>query len=152
MNIYKKRSMIVYPFEDVKYLQISRIRNNLMKWNQVITPKNVNQLLTIVMEVPELVSTYPSVRVMIHNRINEMLTRNYYSNVIDKDILQSVTDYFDWLKDRSDYVEEPEIISERIIARTKVIRQELIEVLYHPDRYEKMIKKYGECWGDIHFD
>lgn len=152
MSIYKERSMIVHAFDDVKYEQISKVRNSIVKWNQIITPKNVNQLFIIIMEVPELVSTYPSLRIIIRNRVNDIIKRNYYTNLVDKDILQSVTDYFEWLKDRSDYVEEPEIISERIIARTKAIRQELIEVLYHPDRYEKMIKKYGECWGDIHFD
>jgi len=152
MSSYKDRSMIVHPFDDVKCEQIYRLRTSIMKWNHIITPKNVNQLLTIIMEVPELVSTYPSVRIMIRNRVNDIIKRNYYTNLVDKDILQSITDYFEWLKQRSDYVEEPEIIFERVKARTKAIRQELIEVLYHPGRYEKMIAMYGEVWGDIHFD
>lgn len=32
----------------------------------------------------------------------------------------------------------------------KQFKRELIEALYHPDRYEKMVKTYGEVWADIH--
>ena len=29
-------------------------------------------------------------------------------------------------------------------------RNELLETLYHPDRYERMVATYGEVWADIH--
>lgn len=32
----------------------------------------------------------------------------------------------------------------------KNFKRELIEALYHPERYEKMVKIYGEVWADIH--
>ena len=32
----------------------------------------------------------------------------------------------------------------------KNFRTELIEKLYHPDRYERMVNNYGEIWADIH--
>ena len=34
----------------------------------------------------------------------------------------------------------------------KNFKQELIEAVYHPDRYRKMIEEYGEVWAEIHFD
>ena len=32
----------------------------------------------------------------------------------------------------------------------KRLKVELIQILYHPDRYERMVASYGEVWADIH--
>jgi hypothetical protein len=79
----------------------------------------------------------------------------YHNYLIDEDIEPILQQYFDWLKERDDYVESPEdkivrIEKERIMDRSKIVRSELIETLYHPDRYEKMVASYGEVWADIH--
>ena len=147
----KDRCSIVYPLEKVQSIQIRLLINKLSSWNHRILSKDVNELLlTIMQDIPELVANHVKLRNTIQKRTNEILDNLYYKDTISNDILKAINEYFEWLKLRSDYEEEPEIIMNRVKGRTREFNQELIEVLYHPDRYERMVKKFGEVWADEH--
>jgi hypothetical protein len=118
-----------------------------------ITVEEINEYLRTVIEIPTILSTDVGWRWLISQRTSYYMKHN--SDSIDKEVKEILGQYFDWLKERKDYVESPEdkevrIIKERNIARAKLIRGELIETLYHPDHYEKMYAIYGEIWADIH--
>jgi hypothetical protein len=62
--------------------------------------------------------------------------------------------YEDWLSDQRDAEEREQWLYHLFQIQNYVwhknLKRELIETLYHPDRYEKMTKRYGEIWADIH--
>ena len=115
-----------------------------------ITTEDINEYLNMVIEIPTLLSIDKSKRSMIYKRVSYYM--KYHSEIIDTPVKEILEQYFDWLKERDDYVwsSEDKKTRKRIIARTKAIKQELIETLYHPDRYMKMVASYGEVWADIH--
>jgi len=130
--------------------------------SHTMTVEVVNKYLRMVINIPTLAATDKHMRrVLLHNVSYCMA---HQSNLIHQEVKEVLEQYFDWLKERDDYVdgESPEekkfrivkerIVKQRIIDRTKLVKQELIETLYHPDRYMKMVATYGEIWADIHFD
>ena len=124
-----------------------------LKYIETLDKPEINEYLRLVIETPTLLSTDRGIRWWIHQRVSYLM--KYHNYLIDEDIEPILQQYFDWLKERDDYVESPEekevrIERERNTARTKIICEELIETLYHPDRYEKMVASYGEIWADVH--
>ena len=124
-----------------------------LKYIETLDRPEINEYLRMVIETPTLLATDIGIRWWIHQRVSYLMEYNNY--LIDEDIEPILAQYFDWLKERDDYVESSEdkevrIIKERIIDRSKIVRSELIETLYHPDRCEKMYAIYGEVWADIH--
>jgi hypothetical protein len=122
-----------------------------------ITPQQVNEYLHMVINVPTVLAKDRYVRWLLLDRTSYYI--GYHSDIIDQEVKEVLEQYFDWLKERDDYDESPEekemrIEKERIMARCKIIskelRSELIETLYHPDRYMKMVASYGEVWADVH--
>jgi hypothetical protein len=122
-----------------------------IKYMDTIAVEEINEYLRMVIEIPTLLSTNRDLRWWIYQRVSYLMKYDNY--LIDEDIEPILAQYFDWLKERDDYVESADDIEERIqriSSRNKIIRPELIETLYHPDRYEKMVASYGEVWADIH--
>ena len=128
--------------------------------SHTIKKKVVNKYLRMVINIPTMAATDKHIRrVLLHN-VSYCMT--HQSNLIHQEVKEVLEQYFDWLKERDDYVDSelPEekkfrivkerIMKQRIIDRTKLVKQELIETLYHPDRYMKMVASYGEVWADIH--
>jgi len=116
-----------------------------------MTAEDVNKYLRMVINIPTMAATDKGMRrVLIHNTSYCMA---HQSDIIDPELKEVLEQYFEWLKERDDYVESPEdeivrIEKERITARAKAVKQELIETLYHPDRCEKMYEIYGEIWAE----
>ena len=105
----------------------------------------------MVIDTPTLLATDIGIRWWIHQRVSYLM--KYHNYLIDEDIEPILQQYFDWLKERDDYVkslEEIRIERQRIMDRTMAVKQELIETLYHPDRCENMYAMYGEVWADTH--
>jgi hypothetical protein len=148
----KTRCFTIYPLKTVKKEQVTIMRTMLNSTNNGVNKDNVNHILKTVLTVPELIANYPTFRRVVILRLNEILNHGHFLNIIDKSLFRASSEYFEWLKLRSDYEEDPLIIMELAKARTNIIKEELIEKLYHPDRYEHMIAIYGEIWADIHFD
>jgi len=122
-----------------------------LKYIETLDRPEINEYLRMVIDTPTLLATDIGIRWWIHQRVSYLI--EYHNYLIDEDIEPILERYFDWLKERDDYVEsfeEIRIVKERIMDRTKLVKQELIETLYHPDRYEKMVASYGEVWADIH--
>ena len=128
--------------------------------SHTINKKVVNKYLRMVINIPTLAATDKHERrVLLHNVSYCMA---HQSNLIHQEVKEVLEQYFDWLKERDDYVDSefPEekkfsivkerIMKQRIIDRTKLVKQELIETLYHPDRYMKMVASYGDVWADTH--
>jgi len=118
-----------------------------------ITPEEINEYLRTVINIPTVLARNSGWRWMLHNRSSYYMS--YRSNIIDKEVKEVLEQYFDWLKQRDDYVESPKdkivrIERERITARANAVRQEILEAVYHPDRCERMMNEYGEIWADIH--
>ena len=114
-----------------------------------ITTEEINEYLNMVIQIPTLLSTDKKKRSMIYKRVYYYM--KYYSEIIDTPIKEILERFFNWLKERDDYVGSSEDKSQkRIMNRAKAVKQELIETLYHPDRYMKMVASYGEVWADIH--
>ena len=121
--------------------------------NRMITYEEINEYLRMVINIPTLLATQPNWRWTLRNRCSYYML--YKKDIIDTPVREILEQYFDWLKERADYVESPEdkivrIEKERITARTKAVRQEIIETLYHPDRCDRMMNEYGEIWADVH--
>jgi len=119
----------------------------------IITVEQINEYLRMVIDIPTVLSINKVVRSMIYMRVSYYM--KYHNYLIDEDIEPILVQYFEWLKERDDYVESSEdkevrIERERIMNRAKAVKQEIIETLYHPDRYMKMVASYGEVWADIH--
>jgi len=143
-----------------KLRHMDLVRNNLnytgtikLEYMDTIRVEEINEYLRMIIEIPTLLATDTDIRWWISQRISYLM--KYHNYLIDEDIEPILAQYFEWLKERDDYVESPEdkevrIEKERSIARAKLIRGELIETLYHPDRYEKMYAIYGEIWADTH--
>ena len=157
---YKRRTL--YTYVDISEDKIS-YKNLIYNQNlagsiqltyiHTITPEEINQYLRMFIEIPTLLARQPFWRSTIFQRSSYYM--KYRSEIIDKDVREILEQFFDWLKERNDYVESPEdkiarIEKERNIARGKQIKVELIEILYHPDRYERMVASYGEIWADVH--
>jgi len=149
-NTVKIRCSIIYPLKTVKKYQMELIREMLLSLDGGITESTVNNVLEIVLLAPEFIANYPKFRNICIERVTEILEYLPYSSKIKPKYRKIYKDYFEWLKNRSDYEEYPEVIMKRIQERTKIIRSELIEKLYYPDRYDKMVRKYGEVWADVH--
>jgi hypothetical protein len=149
-NDLKKRATTVYPLETVKSEQCQLMKSKLNSWNNIIKPQYANELLISIINVPEIIANSLILRSVIQTRLNEIMNHQSFIKSIDKDILRAIKDYFNWLKMRPDYEDEPEVVMKRVNTRTQLIQQELFETLYHPDRYERMTAKYGEIWADIH--
>ena len=149
-DLFKKRMTTVQPFEKVKKAQCDFMSSKLRDWDNLITPMHVNDLFISLLEIPELAANHVKFRNTLKMRVNEIMEHNNFKKVLDKDIRKAIENYFQWLKMRSDYEDDPEIIMARVKVRTNMIKQELIEVLYHPDRYDRMVETYGEIWADIH--
>jgi len=147
----KARAFTIYPLGEVKKKQIKLIRIMLDNTNNGVNEDNVNSLLKKVLQVPELIASHPRFRQIVILRVNEIINHEAFKGVIFNDIYRASNEYFEWLKLRSDYEEDPEVIMKRVKARISMIQPELIEKLYHPDRYERMVESYGEVWADIHF-
>jgi hypothetical protein len=115
-----------------------------------ITVEEINEYLRMVINIPTLLSINKHVRPVIYKRVSYYM--KYHSEIINTPVREILEQYFDWLKERDDYVEssEDKKTRKRITARANAVRQELIETLYHPDRYMKMVASYGEVWADIH--
>jgi hypothetical protein len=115
-----------------------------------ITVEEINEYLRMIIDIPTFLSRKKRVRPVIYNRVSYYM--KYHSEIINTPVREILEQYFDWLKERDDYVwsSEDKKTQKRIIARTKAIKQELIETLYHPDRYMRMVASYGELWADIH--
>jgi len=115
-----------------------------------ITVEQINEYLRMVIDIPTLLSINKHVRPVIYKRVSYYM--KYHSEIINTPVREILEQYFDWLKERDDYVEssEDKKTRKRITARANAVRQELIETLYHPDRYMKMVATYGEVWADIH--
>jgi len=148
----KARCLTVHPLKTVKQEQMKRMTTMLEGVNNGVNEDNVNYILKTVVTVPELIANYPKFRRVVILRLNEILNHESFISIIDGDLYKASNKYFTWLKLRSDYEEDPLIIMELAKARTNIIKQELIQKLYHPDRYEHMVATYGEIWADIHFD
>ena len=144
------RCAIVYPIKDVKQQQINLMSAQLNSMGDRLTKKMLNPILLTIMQIPELLSNYVRFRLIAKERVEDILKHEPFQKSIRKYIRTSATMYFEWLKKRSDYVDSPDEIMTRIQARTKSIRVELIEALYHPDRHDRFIEKYGEIWVVIH--
>jgi hypothetical protein len=116
----------------------------------IVTVEQINEYLRMVIDIPTLLSRKKRIRPDIYKRVSYYM--KYHSEIIDTSIKEILEKFFDWLKERDDYVwsSEDKKTQKRIIARTKAIKQELIETLYHPDRYMRMVASYGELWADIH--
>jgi hypothetical protein len=151
-NTYKKRASIVYPLEDVEKEQLDKTWALLNSINHHVSFKNVNDLLIHIMNIPELISSNINLRTMFINKVNAILTNKYLPSHLNIDVIKTITDYFGWLKLRSDYVETEEERKERIISRTRCIKQELVEAVLHPDRCDRMLLTYGDVWVDTHFE
>jgi len=115
-----------------------------------ITVEQINEYLRMVINIPTILSIKKVVRLIIYKRVSYYM--KYHSEIINTPVREILEQYFDWLKERDDYVEssEEKKTRKRITARANAVRQELIETLYHPDRCEKMYAMYGEIWADIH--
>ena len=118
-----------------------------------ITPEEINEYLRTVINIPTILARDIGWRWIIRDRSSYYM--NCRSKIIDKEVKEVLEQYFDWLKQRDDYVESPEdkilrIERERSTARANAVRQEIIETLYHPDRCERMMDEYGEVWADVH--
>ena len=115
-----------------------------------ITVEEINEYLRMVINIPTFLSINKHVRPVIYKRVSYYM--KYHSEIINTPVRDILEQYFDWLKERDDYVEssEDKKTRKRITARAKAIKQELIETLYHPDRYQKMVASYGAVWADIH--
>ena len=144
------RCGIIYPIEDVKKDQIKLMSAHLISIGPHLTKNKINTLLLAIMQIPELLSYYIRLRLTVKERVDAILKHEPFQKTMRKYIRTSITEYFEWLKKRSDYVDSPDEIMTRVQARTKSINVELIEALYHPDRYERFVAKYGEIWADIH--
>ena len=122
-----------------------------LKYIETLDRPEINEYLRMVIDTPTLLATDIGIRWWIHQRVSYLM--KYHNYLIDEDIEPILQQYFDWLKERDDYVkslEEIRIERQRIMDRTMAVKQELIETLYHPDRCEKMYAMYGEVWADIH--
>lgn len=161
ISIREHKQHIVYTkgksFDEVfdKYLLYNNIwyKRNFDKIYHNITSETVNGYLRMVIEIPKLLSQYQGWRFESIERSSYYI--KHHSDIIDKEVKEIIEQYFDWLKEREDYVESPEdtilrIERQRISSRAKKIEVELIEKLYHPDRYERFVANYGEIWADTH--
>jgi cyclopropane fatty-acyl-phospholipid synthase-like methyltransferase len=151
-NTYKKRASIVYPLEDVEKEQVAKTWAFFNSINHHISFKNVNDLIIHIMNIPELISSNINVRTMFIDKVNKILTNKYLPSHLNIDVVKTITDYFGWLKLRSDYVETEEERKERIVSNTQRIKQELIEKFYYPDRCDRMLLTYGDVWVHTHFE
>lgn len=151
-NTYKKRASIVYPLEDVEKEQLDKTWAFFNSINHHISFQNVNDLLIQIMNIPELISSKINLRTNVINKVNKILTNKYLPSHLNIDVVKTITDYFGWLKLRSDYVETEEERKERIVSKTQRIKQELIEKFYYPDRCDRMLLTYGDAWVHTHFE
>ena len=124
-----------------------------VRYIDTVTPQEINEYLHMVINVPTVLATDRYRRWLLFDRTSYYM--GYHSDIINQEVKEVLQQYFDWLKERDDYNESPKekevrIVKERIINRAKAVKQELIETLYHPDRYMKMVASYGEVWADTH--
>ena len=50
------------------------------------------------------------------------------------------------------YIEDDDVIQDRVISRTKSMKKELLEAVLHPNRCDRMLLSYGDAWVDTHFE
>jgi hypothetical protein len=90
-----------------------------IKYMDTIAVEEINQYLRIVIDTPTLLSTDRGIRWWIYQRVSYYM--EYHNYLIDEDIEPILAQYFDWLKERDDYVESPEEKEERIIKERIIV-------------------------------
>ena len=155
MENHKQR--IIYsegdPSEEKTYYKNLIYRSNLagciqLEYIDTLTNQEINEYLRMVTQIPTLLATETRWRKVVKMRTSYFMRS--HKNIIDPELKSILEHYFIWLKERKDYIETSEETMDRIQARAKIIHTELIETLYHPDRYDTMVATYGEVWADVH--
>jgi hypothetical protein len=149
-NTIKERCSNVIPLKNVQKEQIAALRKMLNSINGTVTTSDANKVLYTIMNVPEVLAYHATFRETTLERVHQILAHDPFKDIVVPEYRKIYREYFNWLKIRSDYNDSPSEIMTRVQSRTNALQGELIEKLYHPDRYEKMVSSYGEVWADIH--
>ena len=99
----KIRCSIIYPLKTVKKYQMDLIREMLLSLDGGVTCSSANNILQIVLLAPELIANYPKFRNVCIDRVTEILEHIPYSSIIEAKYRKIYKEYFEWLKNRSDY-------------------------------------------------
>jgi len=99
----KIRCSIEYPLKTVQNYQKDLIREMLLTLDGGVTCSTVNNVLQIILLAPELIANYPKFRNVCIDRVTEILEYVPYRNSIKPEYRKIYKDYFEWLKNRSDY-------------------------------------------------
>ena len=102
-NTLKIRCSVEYPLKTVQNYQRDLIKEMLLTLDGGITCSTVNNVLQIILLAPELIATHPKFRNVCIDRVTEILEYVPYSGIIKPEYRKIYKDYFEWLKNRSDY-------------------------------------------------